>query len=129
MPTDWIDESLYILILFLTKASILFFYLRVFVSRRFQLSAKVTLAFVISSGMAFLIAQLLQCLPVRYNWDKSLPTAKCINVNALAYAHASVSIAQDFIILILPIPELLSLLKLDRHQKIGLFIMFQVGIL
>ena len=86
------------------------------------------LGLVILPTFIILLLQLLQCLPVAYNWDKSIANAKCLNINALTYAHASINIAQDLVILALPIPELLPI-KLNLQQKIGLIVMFQVGAL
>ena len=123
----WIDETFYIVVLMLTKVSILIFYLRVFPSRGFQITGKTVLGFVVLSGSVILLCQLLQCLPVQFNWDKSIRGAKCINVNALTYAHASINIIQDILILALPVPWILRL-KLQLNQKIGLVIMFQVGV-
>ncbi|OCT45585.1 integral membrane protein [Cladophialophora carrionii] len=122
----WVDEIFYIVILMLTKVSILLFYMRIFPSRGFQILCNTMLAFVVLSGVVVLLCQLLQCLPVRFNWDKSIRGAKCINVNALTYGHAGINIFQDVLILALPIPWIMRL-KLELNQKIGLVIMFQVG--
>ncbi|KAK5045866.1 hypothetical protein LTR84_008959 [Exophiala bonariae] len=127
MQLFWVGETFYVLTLLLTKVSLLLFYLRIFPSRRFQIWGKLGLGFVILPATIIMLLQLLQCLPVQYNWDKTIHNPKCINVNALTYAHAGINIAQDFVILALPIPELLHL-KLDLQQKIGLIVMFQVGI-
>jgi len=112
----------------LTKISILLFYLRVFPTPGFQKCGKALLGFVALSGVVILLCQLLQCLPVQYNWNKSIRNAKCINVNALVYAHAGINILQDLMILALPIPWLLRL-RLAFSQKIGLIVLFQVGAL
>jgi hypothetical protein len=117
---------MYIVLLLLTKVSILLFYLRVFPSRGFRKAGYSMLAFVVLSGVIILFCQLFQCHPIRFNWDKSARDGKCLNVNALTYAHAGLNIAQDILILLLPIPWILRL-KLQTHQKIGLVIMFQVG--
>lgn len=124
----WVGETFYVLTLLLTKVSLILFYLRIFPSPRFQIWGKLGLGFVVLPAFIIMLLQLLQCLPVQYNWDKSIDNAKCIDVTALVYAHAGINIAQDFVILGLPIPELLQL-KLDLQQKIGLIVMFQVGIL
>jgi hypothetical protein len=122
----WVDEIIYIVALMLTKVSILLFYMRVFPSRGFHMLCNTLLGFVVLAGTVILLCQLLQCLPVRFNWDKSIHNAKCINVNALTYAHAGINIFQDVLILALPIPWIMRL-KLQPNQKIGLVIMFQVG--
>ena len=110
----------------LTKVSILLFYLRVFPSRGFHITCNTVLGFVVLSGTVIVLCQLLQCLPVQYNWDKSIHHVKCINVNVLTYAHAALNIFQDVLILALPVPWILRL-RLELNQKICLVIMFQVG--
>ncbi|EXJ61019.1 hypothetical protein A1O7_05172 [Cladophialophora yegresii CBS 114405] len=122
----WVDEIFYIVILMLTKVSILLFYTRVFPSRGFQILCNTMIAFVVLSGVVVLLCQMLQCLPVAFNWDKSIRGAKCISINALTYGHAGINIFQDVLILALPIPWIMRL-KLELNQKIGLVIMFQVG--
>ena len=122
------DESLYLIILPLTKISILLFYLRIFPRRRFQYTTIATLVFVALSGFVILLLQIFQCLPVAYNWDKNIRNAKCLNVNALTYTHAGLSIGQDLLILVLPISELVKL-QLGRTQRLGLLFVFQIGAL
>jgi hypothetical protein len=53
-----------------TKLLVLDLYYRIFVLRLFRVCYFVTIAFVGLSGFACFIAQLLQCLPIRYNWDE-----------------------------------------------------------
>lgn len=122
----YVDESLYLAVILLTKVSLLSFYLRIFPRRGFQNVTKVVLVFVICSGVIILFLQIFQCLPVAYNWDKSIPNGSCLSVNTLTYTHAAMSILQDVIILVLPVSELASL-KLERKQKLGVFFVFQVG--
>jgi hypothetical protein len=124
----YVDESLYLAIILLTKVSLLLFYLRIFPRRGFQNITRLVLVFVICSGIVILFLQIFQCLPVAYNWDKSISDGRCLNVNALTYTHAGISIFQDIVILVLPISELATL-KLGRQQKLGLFFVFQVGAL
>jgi hypothetical protein len=124
----YVDESLYLTVILLTKVSILSFYLRIFPRRGFQNITKVVLVFVICTGVVILFLQLFQCLPVAYNWDKSIPNGRCLSVNTLTYTHAAMSIFQDLIILVLPVSELATL-KLERKQKLGVFFVFQVGAL
>lgn len=124
----WVAEILYVIIMLVTKASILLFYLRIFPSPKFHIWVKGALGFVILPSIIFLVLLFVQCMPVAYNWDKSIDNGKCLNMNAIIYAHGGVNIAQDVLILALPLPQLLQL-KLKLNQKIGLFFMFQLGIL
>lgn len=84
--------------------------------------------FVVLSGVTIIFLQIFQCIPVAYNWDKSISHARCININALTYTHAGMSIFQDLIILVLPMSELATL-QLEKKQKVALFLVFQVGAL
>jgi len=54
--------------------------------------------------------------------------ARCVNVNAQAYATSSISIAQDFIILLVPVPWL-ARLNVGLRKKINILLMFSIGIL
>lgn len=110
----------------LTKVSIVLFYLRVFPYDGFRLAGQTVLGFVVLSSMISFFCVTFQCLPVQYNWDKDIHNAKCLDVNTLTYAHAGISVAQDVMILLLPIPWIIPL-QLRRIQKIGMVIMFQAG--
>lgn len=124
----WVGEILYVLIILVTKTSILLFYMRIFPSHNFHIWVKGALGFVILPSIIFMVLLFVQCMPVAYNWDKSIDSGKCLNMNAITYAHGGINIAQDLLILALPLPQLIPL-KLKLSQKIGVFIMFQIGIL
>jgi hypothetical protein len=47
-------------------------------------------------------------------------------VDALAYANSAMSMAQDIIIVVLPIPVVLNL-NIVQHKKIGVAFMFALG--
>ena len=110
-----------------TKVSILLFYLRIFQSRGFKRACHTLIGVVVLVGTTILLCQLLQCLPVQSNWNKNIRNAKCININALTYSYAALNIMQDILILALPLPWIFPL-KLELHQKIGVLIMFQIGV-
>lgn len=106
------------------------FYLRIFPNRSFVYSAYLAMAFVAIPTIVFIFLQIFQCAPVSYIWEgwvDGFGKHQCINVNTLAYAAASFSIAQDFIILVLPLPLLYSL-NMGSRSKAGIMIMFSLGI-
>ncbi|RDW85256.1 hypothetical protein BP6252_02846 [Coleophoma cylindrospora] len=119
------SELLYLAVLVFTKISILLFYLRVFTRTWFRTSVKLMIAFVALWGVAFVLAAIFQCRPIHGAWDKTVP-AECINVQSLAYSAAAIGIAQDLLILILPIPELQSL-QMRLQKKIHTLGMFSIG--
>jgi hypothetical protein len=65
------------------------------------------------------------CHPVAYFWDRDLH-GQCLDVNALAYANSGMSIAQDLIVIALPLP-VLTKLNMSMKKKIGVVFMFAVG--
>jgi hypothetical protein len=81
--------------------------------------------FVIASGLAFIFAIIFQCSPVAGAWDKTI-SSKCVDVNALAFSNSGVSIAQDLVILFLPVPELASL-QMSLRKKLNVLGMFSIG--
>lgn len=120
--------------------------------RRFRVTAWITIIFVGASGLAFIIATLLQCIPISPSFsfhlrlpppplhpstngwrltkpggvfDHSIP-AKCIDMNAVAFSNAGIGIAQDIIILFLPFPEVIHLRMITR-KKLILILMFLLG--
>jgi len=81
--------------------------------------------FVIASGLAFIFAIIFQCSPVAGAWNKTL-SSECIDVNALAFSNSGVSIAQDLVILFLPVSELASL-QMSLRKKLSVLGMFSIG--
>jgi hypothetical protein len=77
--------------------------------------------------IAFLIAVSFQCVPVESIWDFSIP-GRCISADSIIYAGAGLSIAEDIVIILLPVPSLKSL-KLSLKKRLALIFMFAVGFL
>lgn len=130
MQLFYVDESLYLVCLCLTKVSMLFFYLRIFPNRKFWYAAYGAMAFVIVPTITFIFMQIFQCIPVSYIWEGWIEgdqEHKCLNLNILVYTAASFSIAQDVVILILPLP-LLYRLHIGLKSKAGIMFMFSLGI-
>lgn len=121
----YIGEISYLTCLPLIKLSILFFYLRIFITERFRVKVWITIGFVASSSVAFIIAALLQCVPISGAFDRSIP-AKCLDFNAVAFSNGAIGILQDLIILVLPFPEVIHLTMITR-KKIILIVMFLLG--
>ena len=86
------------------------------------------IAFVAASSTAFSFVTIFQCKPVAFAWNKDIVGGRCLNFNATAWAHAGINILQDFIIISLPVREILKL-QLDRKKRIGLILIFGLGIL
>ena len=88
------------------------------------------MAFVILPTVIFTFMQIFQCFPVRYAWEGWFDDSRsghCLNVNLLAYTAAAFSIAQDLVILLLPLPLVLGL-HAGIRTKAGIIFMFSLGI-
>ncbi|KUI58930.1 hypothetical protein VP1G_06207 [Cytospora mali] len=131
MKLFYIGETLYLTLLGLTKVSILFFYLRIFPNPRFRMLCWVVMCWVLVSTTTFVILQIFQCTPASATWESwqgNYPVPyQCFDVNALVYAAAGFSIAQDIVILVIPLPPLLNL-NTNWRRKIGIVLMFSLGL-
>ncbi|GKT47140.1 uncharacterized protein ColSpa_07321 [Colletotrichum spaethianum] len=126
----FIDESFYLTCLGLTKISVLFFYLRIFPNKSFRRATYAAMSYIALSTTIMLFMQIFQCIPFSYNWDGwkgDFGPHHCLDINVLAFVAGGLSISHDIIILFLPIP-LLWHLNMGLRSKVGIFIMFSLGI-
>ncbi|KAL8283056.1 hypothetical protein RB597_010439 [Gaeumannomyces tritici] len=124
----YVGETLYVLLLGLTKASMLCFYLRVFPHQGVRRAILVGLGLVVTSTATLLLLQVFQCVPVSLFWEgwrEGLAflagDRRCVNINALALAVAAISIALDMVILAIPIPVVIKLDRQIRSKAAGMF--------
>ncbi|KAF9885039.1 hypothetical protein FE257_000770 [Aspergillus nanangensis] len=122
----WLSIPFYNMSLTLTKAAIVFLYLRLFPTAKFIVAARVILAVIILYGLWTVISAFLNCLPVNYFWDTSVD-GHCIPKAFLWWFNAAMNILTDISILVLPIP-VVSRLRLPFRQKIAVLFIFATGI-
>lgn len=67
-----------------------------------------------------------QCTPVQAEWDKSITTANCQNIEMAALGTAFSNLILDLLFIILPLPMIWNL-QLDSRAKISLTIIFLLG--
>ncbi|KAL1595927.1 hypothetical protein SLS60_009617 [Paraconiothyrium brasiliense] len=78
-------------------------------------------------GLVFLILVVFQCVPVKSIWDKTIADAKCLPVSAaIGFTGAGLSIVEDIIILLLPLP-LVWKLQMSTRKKVGIIFLISVG--
>ncbi|KAI8931820.1 hypothetical protein NX059_011457 [Plenodomus lindquistii] len=124
----FIDESIYLTIVTLTKISILFVYLRIFPKKSFR---RIVYFFIGLNGLyllIFIFISVFQCTPVSYAWTywHGETQGVCRNINAQGWAAAIFNIVMDLVIIILPLREL-SRLVMNWKKKVQLLLMFCVG--
>jgi hypothetical protein len=109
---------------------VLYFYLRIFPNQEFRYITFGVIGYVAVSTLVGLFLQIFQCSPVPSIWEAwkgDYGPHKCLNINMMAFAVASNLIAQDVVVLLLPIP-LLAKLNMSWRKRIGVIIMFSLGI-
>jgi hypothetical protein len=121
-------ELLYLTSIAITKISILLFYLRIFPQQGLRRAIYVTIVFCVLYIIAFVTPTALQCIPVRYAWERwdGEHHGKCINLNADAWASAAFNIVLDLVVICLPLRELKNL-AMSRRRKFGVMLMFLGG--
>lgn len=89
------------------------------------------MAVLIIAGLWMVLSGFLFCIPVHDFWNVNRMvhhTGHCLPEGPVWYANAAMQIFTDVVILILPMP-LLSKLHLPWRQKIGIMLVFGVGVL
>ncbi|KAK2737926.1 hypothetical protein FQN55_000830 [Onygenales sp. PD_40] len=124
----WLLQLAYKFCINFSKISLLLLYRRIFVTRKFGIAVAIVGAFVVLYAIPSIVANVLECSPVAYVYDKSIPGGKCINLTVYWYANAVSTTGTDIIILLLPMPVIRSL-RLPSRQKYGLMVIFALGAL
>ncbi|XWW97979.1 hypothetical protein V2A60_005975 [Cordyceps javanica] len=124
----YVIEVLYFQQVATLKLSLLFFYIRIFPSRPVRRLLWGTVAFVSLWGIIYVFLGIFQCTPVSYFWTKwdHAHSGHCLDINALGWSNAGMSIATDIWMLAIPMWQLRTL-QLDWRRKVGVGMMFGVG--
>ena len=124
----YVCQMLYVLVQIFSKVAILSLYSRLFPGfiHWFQWSVRIMITFMFVHGLVFFLLVTFQCLPIASIWDKTID-GKCLPINiVIGFSGAGLSIAEDIIILLLPIPELWKL-QMSTRKKVGLILLLSVG--
>lgn len=72
------------------------------------------------------LATLLICKPISYNWDFTTQKGSCANTTVNCIVGAGINIVTDLVILLLPMPTIWRL-KIPTRSKISLSLIFGLG--
>ncbi len=128
----YILEVLYFAQIMVVKLTLLFFFLRIFQKSVTKRILKATIAFDLIWGTAFVFAAMFQCQPFDYFWNmwdtqwRETHPGKCVNINALAWNNAAISLVLDFWMLVIPLYEVFHL-QLSIYKKFSISVMFFFG--
>lgn len=108
------------------KVAILLLYLRLFqVDKEFKYATWVVLFFVVGYLAANIWSHLFGCSPISKFWHPTSP-GHCLDLVKAATGYASLNVASDFIIFVLPLPVIWQL-QLSPKEKIGVSLIFTMG--
>ena len=84
------------------------------------------MAFVAATALACCLADIFQCNPVAFAWNKNIDGGTCFDRVALFLSNAALDIFQDFFIYCLPL-KIIYDLQIPKRQKIALGLIFVIG--
>ncbi|KZL76211.1 CFEM domain-containing protein [Colletotrichum tofieldiae] len=121
-------EPMYFIQMGLVKMAILCFYMRIFDRAGLGKLLWGTVAFNAINTVVFLLVGIFQCTPISFYWTRwdGEQQGTCININAVAWANAIISIVLDLWMLYLPLSRIRTL-NLHWWKKLAVALMFCVG--
>lgn len=122
----WASTLFYHLSLTTTKISILLLYIRVLTYENFRRVAWVVLGFIVILGILIVLSVLTACVPLQKFWNPSVDGV-CQPFSVL-WAVIGFNAGSDLLLVLLPLPVICGL-TLPRRQKVGLVIVFTIGLL
>jgi len=120
-----VSNNFWVLIVNITKGSILVQYLRVFSDRKVRMSCYTLLVLVLPAAFWGVFGGTFACSPTAKLWKPELP-GHCMSARTYWISVAGLDIGLDFLLLLLPLPAIGSL-RLPRKQKFGLMLAFLLG--
>ncbi|KAJ4335632.1 hypothetical protein N0V87_006026 [Didymella glomerata] len=121
----YISWSTYVIVLCMIKISLVLFYLEIFKTRKFQITAYVFLGYLVVNSLVIFFIAIFACSPVSSFWNRDIK-GKCIDIQGAAYANSASAIVQDIVLLILPLVFIRNL-QMKRYRKIAVGFMFVIG--
>ncbi|KAL6411889.1 hypothetical protein AUP68_04268 [Ilyonectria robusta] len=125
-----IMEVIYFAEIALLKIAMLFFYLRIFPSKLIRRALWGTIILNSLFGILFVIITIFQCKPISYSWQlwDGEHQGQCLDINAIAWSNAAISITLDIWMIAIPMVQIHSL-HLNWKKKVAVGGMFCVGTL
>lgn len=123
------SEILYLIVVFMTKISICFFYLRIFPKKEFRMRVFVIIGLSAVCAVAFIVVTIFQCTPIPgawLSWDGTYESV-CRDVQTQALWAAISSIILDVATIFVPMTELWAL-NMSLRKKLGVMTMFATGV-
>ncbi|CAK3881388.1 hypothetical protein DOTSEDRAFT_110929 [Lecanosticta acicola] len=122
----WLYQIFYKILGGLTKLTFCALYHRIFERQDYRKIVWIVSGIIVAGTVAFTFATMFQCIPIAYNWNKTIPGGHCIVFMGFWYTHAVFNTALDVAVFVLPLP-LIRTLQMAKRTKIGLASVFALG--
>lgn len=109
-----------------SRISVVTLFLRIFTLRHIQVASWAILIYLVLFVIAQSIVTLLQCRPIAYFWDISIPGGSCFDVFTWYKVNGFLNIAGDLAILLLPIRTVWTL-HTSLARRAGIAAVFALG--
>lgn len=122
-------QIMYKVVLMLNKVAIVCLYYRIFAvaSLKFRRACHAVNAFIVITGIVFIIGTVVQCQPIAYFWDKEGIDGQCLAEQPWWISYSVLQIFADVLLLALPVHQVLSL-RMTMMEKAGLVFIFATGL-
>ncbi|KAI0380760.1 hypothetical protein F5Y04DRAFT_289218 [Hypomontagnella monticulosa] len=110
------------------KLSIVDLYVKLFgTNRNFRLTACCLMGAVVAYCLMVIFMAFFLCQPFAFNWDVTIPGGHCRDQGSAFLASGVLNLILDIAVIMLPLPMLGSL-NMPMNKKLGLMLMFSVGV-
>ncbi|KAK6223984.1 hypothetical protein LQW54_000130 [Pestalotiopsis sp. IQ-011] len=110
------------------KLSLLLVYERLAPLKWYKLAVWAVSAVIVASSAILLFLTIFPCRPIQAAWDLTITEYQCINRQAVYKAQAIAGAVTDTMVLLVPIPVVVSL-NISCRRKMGLICFFGIGAL
>ncbi|KAI0397480.1 hypothetical protein F5Y17DRAFT_374007 [Xylariaceae sp. FL0594] len=123
----WISEWLWATAICSFRLAIIFLYMDIFRTKTFHIVATCTGVVVFGYWLACILTINLLCMPIAFNWDKSL-NGRCGDFFALELFSSAFNLAIDIWVIVLPVATIWNL-KLSTQKKLAVIASFALGLI
>ncbi|KAK8130954.1 Satratoxin biosynthesis SC1 cluster protein 4 [Apiospora sp. TS-2023a] len=110
------------------KLSILFMLKRIFFTRGFRIAAYLAMFFAFCWTLMPILAALLVCSPVEFNWNKKVPGGRCGDKQVTYALVGVVDLVSDLLILVLPM-RMVFKLQIKTAHKVAIASIFGFSVI
>ena len=103
----------------LSRVAVVALFLRIFTSKTARICCQLVMAFLVGNCVATIIAAQLECTPLAFTWDKSIPGGHCFDQITWYQVANLPNVIADVCILCLPIRPVWTL-KASIARKAGI---------